>query len=105
MAIEIESYEDRAKPPANANREEKPRNTKIQDFLSEMVEILRDKLNAQNSKIEKIRADVSVIKQSDLESIKRSMKELERKIDLLDKKIDLQRADVDPKILDNLRKA
>jgi hypothetical protein len=105
MAIEIESYGKIDARAAAAGKEEKPRNTKIQDFLSEMVEILRDKLNTQNSKIEKIRADVSVMKQSDLESIKRGMKELERKIDLLDKKIDQQRADVDSRILDNLRKA
>lgn len=108
MAIEIQEFSDSNVPKLPApsmSREERPTSAKLQDFLSEMVTILRDKINTQNSKIDRMRVDLSQIKQNDLEGIKRSLKELDQKLAVLEKKIDMQKAEVDSRILDNLRKA
>lgn len=100
MVIEIQDFSR----DQRVVREERPTTTKIQDFLMEFVNIMKDKINTQNSKIERVRADVALLRQTDIESLRKSMKELDEKISLLEKKIEQQKPDVDSKILDTLRK-
>ena len=101
MAIEIQDFSR----DQMVVREERPTSTKIQDFLMEFVNIMKDKINSQNRKIEQVRTDVTLLRQTDIESLKRNIKELEDKISLLEKKMEQQKPDVDSKILDTLRKA
>jgi peptidoglycan hydrolase CwlO-like protein len=102
MAIEIQGVPDREKARVG---EERAATTKIQDFLFELVNVLKDKLNAQNSKIDRVKTDLSLIRQNDLESLKRSVKELERKLASMEQKMDKQEDGIDTRILDTLRRA
>jgi predicted RNase H-like nuclease (RuvC/YqgF family) len=87
------------------NKEERPTTYKLQDFLSEMIIVIRDKLTNQNNKIERLRTDINLIKQNDIESMRRKIKELEQKVQVLEKRLGNQKSDIDGRILDNLRRS
>lgn len=106
MAIEIHGVaKNQAQTHPNGRQEEKPSTARIQDFLFELVNVLKDKLNAQNSKIDRVRTDVSLIKQNDIENLKNSIRGLNERLDRMEKKCDQQEIGIDTRILDTLKRA
>ncbi|OYT43218.1 MAG: hypothetical protein B6U88_01600 [Candidatus Aenigmarchaeota archaeon ex4484_56] len=93
MVIEIEK-----------NKEELPTKN-IDEFVKDLVSVLKDKFEIQNSKISKLTTDINLIKQNDISSIKENIASLDEKIKELEKKIEEgSDAKVNKKILDELKR-
>ncbi len=75
-------------------------------FLEELITTIKEKINAQSSKISKLNDDLSILKSNDLKEINARLHKLETKIEELEKLISERSKElkVNEKLVDLLRR-
>ena len=94
---------DVGSPSGFIERKEERPTKDISGFMEELVNLIKKKFEAQNIEMERLKTNINMFKENDLDNFSRKIIEIENRISSLEKKIREEKTNIDGKILDSLK--